>query len=87
MEREVLKKNIFSYLKNIAPEQVPEKLKGNDNIRESLNIDSFDYLNFIVRIDESLGIETPEQDYGKIQTLDSLLDYLEDRLNENATNA
>lgn len=86
MNREELKKNIFQFLKDIAPESVPENLEDDENIRDTLNIDSFDYLNFIVRIDESLGIETPEQDYGKIQTLNSLLDYLEGKLNQKVTN-
>jgi protein involved in sex pheromone biosynthesis len=36
---------------------------------ETLNIDSFDALQFIVALDEKLGIEIPEQDYGKTNTL------------------
>jgi acyl carrier protein len=60
-------------LKKIAPETEPSELKPDENIRETLNIDSFDALQFIVALDEKLGIEIPEQDYGKTSTMKSLL--------------
>jgi acyl carrier protein len=58
-------KRPFSIVKKIAPETEPSELKPDENIRETLNIDSFDALQFIVALDEKLGIEIPEQDYGK----------------------
>lgn len=71
-----IKEIILKLLKNIAPDTEPEKLQPDDNIRTTLEIDSFDYLQFIVAIDETMSIETPEADYGKIGTLRSLTDYL-----------
>ncbi|MBL6448072.1 acyl carrier protein [Fulvivirga sp. 29W222] len=76
MTKEDLKKLLFQLLKSIAPDAEPEKLRPDENIREALDIDSFDYLSFIVALDEKLGIETPEEDYGKISTLDDLMNYL-----------
>jgi acyl carrier protein len=58
-------KRPFSIVKKNAPETEPSELKPDENIRETLNIDSFDALQFIVALDEKLGIEIPEQDYGK----------------------
>jgi acyl carrier protein len=75
-EDENLRKTIFKLLKNIAPETDPQQLKPEDNIRQTLSIDSFDYLQFIIGLDEALGIQTPEEDYGQIESLKSLLDYL-----------
>jgi acyl carrier protein len=63
-------------LKKIAPETDPDQLSPNENIRESLNIDSYDFLQFIVALDDKLKIEIPEEDYGKISTLGALTDYL-----------
>lgn len=71
-----IKETIISLLKNIAPDTEPEKLKPDENIRTTLEIDSFDYLQFIVAIDEKFGINTPEEDYGKIETMARLMDYL-----------
>jgi acyl carrier protein len=61
-------KDPFQLLKKIAPETEPSELKPDENIRE-INIDSFDALQFIVALDEKLGIEIPEQDYGKTSTM------------------
>ena len=77
MNEENIKKTIFRLLKNIAPDTVPENLKPDENIRRTLAIDSFDYLQFIVGLDKEFGIETPEEDYGKIETLHCLVDYLQ----------
>ncbi|WP_121357655.1 acyl carrier protein [Flavisolibacter nicotianae] len=76
MTEEELKPVIFRLLKGVAPDTEPETLKPDDNIRTTLEIDSFDYLQFIVALDEQFGMDTPEEDYGKIQTLHTLLAYL-----------
>jgi acyl carrier protein len=71
-----LKTIITDILKQIAPDTEPATLLPDDNIREKLEIDSFDALQFIVALDEKLGVETPEKDYGKITTMHSLIDYI-----------
>ena len=76
MTEEELKIIIADILKQIAPDTDPAKLLPDDNIREKLEIDSFDALQFIVALDEKLGVETPEQDYGKITTMRTLVDYI-----------
>ena len=76
MTQEEIKQTLLQRLKSIAPDTEPEKLQPDDNIRQTLGIDSFDYLQFIVALDEQFGIQTPEEDYGKIQTLRELTDYV-----------
>jgi acyl carrier protein len=70
---------IFQLLKKIAPDTEPSALKPDENIREILSIDSFDTLQFIVALNEKLGIEIPEQDYGKITTLTTLVSYIRNK--------
>ena len=41
-----------------------------------LAADSMDVLNLVVAIHDELGVDIPEADYGKIDTLDDCLDYL-----------
>lgn len=79
MNEEEIKNTIFQLLKQIAPDTEPSALQPDENIRETLNIDSFDSLQFIVALNEKLGIEIPEQDYGKIATLKSLVSYILDK--------
>lgn len=80
MNEDEIKGMIVRLLKNIAPDTEPERLKPDDNIRQTLGIDSFDYLRFIVGLDEQLHIQTPEEDYGKIITLKTLIPYLANRV-------
>lgn len=77
MNEEEIKKIIYQLLKQIAPETEPAELAFDENIREALNIDSFDALQFIVALSEKLSIEIPEQDYGKTSTLKTLIPYLQ----------
>lgn len=76
MNDEEVKVTIFRLLRNIAPDTEPEKLKPDDDIRHTLEIDSFDALQFVVALDEHFGIDTPESDYGKIATLKNLVAYI-----------
>lgn len=45
-------------------------------LREQIDIDSFDFLNFIIHLHETLGIDIPEKDYAELLTLNSAIEYL-----------
>jgi acyl carrier protein len=74
---EDLQQTIFEVLSQIAPEADPEDLEPNEDIREALDIDSFDFLNFLIGLNEQLGVDIPEADYGQLNTLDELVGYLQ----------
>lgn len=76
MTDEEVRQVVFRLLKKIAPDTEPEKLNPDDDIRRTLEIDSFDALQFVVALDDHFGIETPEADYGKITTLKSFVNYI-----------
>jgi acyl carrier protein len=80
MNEEEIKKTVFQLLQRIAPETDPSLLMPEENIREALNIDSFDALQFIVSISEKLNVDIPEEDYGKTSSLKSLIAYLREKL-------
>ena len=48
-------------------------------LREQVDIDSFDFLNFIIRLHETLGIDIPEKDYAEFLTLNRAIEYLVQR--------
>jgi acyl carrier protein len=76
MSEEEITQTIFQLLKKIAPDTEPSTLLPDENIRETLDIDSFDTLQFLVSVNEKMGIEIPEEDYGKITTLKTLVNYI-----------
>lgn len=80
MKEEDIQLLIFQLLRRIAPETERESLLPEENIREALNIDSFDALQFIVALSEKLKLEIPEEDYGKTANLKSLTAYLKQKL-------
>ncbi len=49
------------------------------DLREELDIDSVDFLRFVVQLHERLGVSVPEADYPRIRTLDGCVAYLAER--------
>ena len=76
MNEEKIEQVIFKLLKRIAPESEPGSLSPDENIRRALDIDSFDALNFFIQLHEELGVEIPESDYGRLNTLAEMRRYL-----------
>lgn len=71
-----IKEAVFRVLAKIAPEADLQKLGPDENLRETLDIDSFDYLQFMIGLHESLAIEIPESDYPQLTTLGGIVRYL-----------
>ena len=67
-------------LSNIAPEINLSAINPTADLREALDIDSMDFLNFVTAIHHRLGIDVPELDYPKLTTLDGAVKYLESKL-------
>ena len=63
-------------LATIAPELEPGELRGDKPLRSQVDLDSMDWLNFLVALHERLKVDIPEADYAKLVTLDDLLAYL-----------
>jgi acyl carrier protein len=72
-----IRQAIADSLRAIAPEANLQCVPPDANLRETLDIDSFDFLNFLIALNARLGVEIPEADYGKLTTLSDLLRYLQ----------
>ena len=67
---------IVAELGNIAPEADYETLDPKADLREALDIDSLDFLNFVTALHKKTGVNVPESDYRKLLTLDGAVAYL-----------
>ena len=76
MNAKEIKAAVLAELGNIAPEADLETLDPEADLREALDIDSMDMLNFVTAIHERLGIDIPELDYPKLNTLAGAVAYL-----------
>ncbi len=80
MTTDEIRETVLGLLCEIAPEADPAQIRGDIDLRDQLDIDSMDLLNFVISVDETLGIDIPESDYGKFITLDEFVGYLAERL-------
>lgn len=67
-------------LKSIAPEVEEAELRADRPLRSQVDLDSMDWLNFLLGLHEKLKVEIPEADYAKLVTLDDLVSYLAAKL-------
>ncbi|HUP33209.1 MAG TPA: acyl carrier protein [Gaiellaceae bacterium] len=80
MSRDEIRTAVLRILGDIAPEADPDTLRPDVDLREQLDIDSMDFLNFVIGIDQELGVSIPEREYPRLATLDGCVDYLAEHL-------
>jgi acyl carrier protein len=66
-------------LSNVAPEVDLDALDPAKDLRDQIDLDSVDFLNFVIGLHKQLGIEIPDADVAKLTTLDSCVAYLTDK--------
>lgn len=81
MDDDALRRIILRTLRGIAPEVDPAELVAERPLRDQVDLDSMDWLHFIVGLHEALKVDIPEADYQKLYTLNDLVDYLGRKLN------
>jgi acyl carrier protein len=80
-----IRKVVQEELNNIAPEADLANVNPAADLREAIDIDSMDFLNFIIAIHHRLGIDIPEIDYPKLVTLDGAIAYIDAKLGSSRT--
>ena len=80
-----IRKVVQEELSNIAPEVDLATIDPTSDLREAIDIDFMDFLNFITAIHHRLGVEIPELDYPKLITLDGAVAYIAAKLGSSKT--
>lgn len=76
LTKEEIQEEILRALGEIAPEADLARLKPDVNLRDQLDIDSMDLLNFVIALHHALHAEIPDADYPKLMTLSGATDYI-----------
>jgi len=76
MTKDEIREIVLHVLGQIAPEADMSLIKPNLRIRDQLDIDSMDLLNFVVGLHKALQVDIPEADYPRLATLNGCVDYL-----------
>jgi len=70
----------LSVLKSIAPEIEEDELRDDRPLRNQVDLDSMDWLNFLLGLHRELKVEIPEADYAHLVTLNDVTAYLLQRV-------
>jgi acyl carrier protein len=71
-----LREQIIESLIKVAPDVDQNALDPNVNFRDQVEIDSVDFLGFVLDLEKKLGIKIPEVDYPKLSSMSGCLAYL-----------
>lgn len=71
-----IRKVVQEELNNIAPEADLANVNPAGDLREAIDIDSMDFLNFVTALHQRLGVDIPDADAPRLLTLAGARDYL-----------
>ena len=74
-------------LRRVAPDMDGVALDPGRTFRDQLGIDSIDFLNFVMALEEQMGVRIAESDYPKLSSLNGCTAYFASRLPESAKTA
>lgn len=77
MQQNSLVARILAVLKDVAPEADLDRLDPRHSFRDQFDLDSVDYLNFVMALEAAFAIRIPDADYPKLSTLAGCVAYLE----------
>jgi acyl carrier protein len=80
MTPDEIKQSVLQALSDVAPEAEPAAIRTDLNLRDQLDIDSMDSLNFLIAVHEQLHVDIPEADWARLQTIDELVEYIRGRI-------
>ncbi len=80
MTKDEIRALIVQELGNVAPETDAGSVDPDADLREALDIDSLDFLNFITALHKKTEVNVPEVDYPKLLTVNKAIGYLAAKL-------
>jgi acyl carrier protein len=76
MNEQQAREVVLEALRAIAPEVSADEIDPRMPFQEQIDIDSMDFLNLVIGLQERTGVEIPERDYPKMSSLEACVDYL-----------
>jgi acyl carrier protein len=76
MTREQARDLIFDVLADIAPEVDRNDVDDHVDLTEQLDLDSMDYLTWMIGLSEKTGMDIPQRDVSRFLTIEGAVSYL-----------
>ena len=80
MTKQEIKAIIIEEILNIAPDAEEADIPTDARLQTAIEFDSYDFLTLLTAMNERLGVEVPEKDYGQVGTLNDMVDYFAGRI-------
>lgn len=71
-----IRAGVVAELLSIAPEIEEGDLSDSELLRDQVDLDSMDWLNFLVRLNQRFEVDIPESQYASLRTIDDLTTYI-----------
>lgn len=82
MTAEPLRAVVLRALGSVAPEADLAAIDADVAFRDQLDLDSMDFLNFVIALHTATGVDVPEADYARLATLRGCETYLAEKLQQ-----
>ena len=69
---------VLSVLTSIAPEVDAGDITDDELLRDQVDLDSMDWLNFLIGIHKRLNVDIPESDYASLRTLADVVRHVDE---------
>jgi acyl carrier protein len=76
VDYQTLRQKIIDIIADIAVDEDLSNIDDNIKLREQLDLDSMDFLDIVMELKKRHKIEVPQEDYPKLATLKSCIEYL-----------
>ena len=67
---------VVAELTAIAPEIEESEISSTELLRDQVDLDSMDWLNFLVALSKRFDVDIPESQYASLRTVDDLTAYI-----------
>jgi acyl carrier protein len=67
-------------LSNIAPEADWDSIDPEKDLRDQIDLDSVDFLNFVIGLRKQLNVDIPDADVSKLATINQGIAYLRSKI-------
>jgi acyl carrier protein len=76
VSRDEIRATALRVLGEVAPEADLDRIRPTESFRDQLDLDSMDFMNFVVGLHQALGVDIPESDYPRLATLEGCVEHL-----------
>ncbi len=77
-----IREEIIDILSDIAPDEDLSSLEDEKNFREQMELDSMDFLDIVMELRKRHRVQIPEDEYGKLASMQSTVEYLEPKMRD-----